>query len=143
MAARFSVHAFVGTGDDGALEILFALSHVLPFFVELPPVGVVLAGVQEFAVIAEAAEAGLFVAVFLVNTISMLWGRERIWGERRERGRNYSLLTNIRRHIRDGDCPDIARRLDGANFAIWRVRVLLDVTRLVRQALVCAVRFPF
>lgn len=53
----------VSAGDDGAMEVLFALGHVLPFLVELPPVCVVFASVEEFAVVAEAAEAGLFVAV--------------------------------------------------------------------------------
>src|SRR5690606_31349396 len=46
-------------GHHRAGQHLLALGHLLPLAIELPPVGVVLARVQELAPVAEAAEARL------------------------------------------------------------------------------------
>ena len=53
--------------------------------------GVVFAGVEEFAVVAEAAEAGLFVAVFFC-VVSLM--SSRIRGRGREGTKTHSLQTS-------------------------------------------------
>ena len=81
-----------------------------PVFVEFPALLVVFAGVEEFAAVAEAAEAGLFV-----------------------------VFADVGGEVCDCYGADVCGGFDGADGAGGGVGVLLDVGLVVGCAFVCAV----
>ena len=89
-----------------------ALGADFPVAVEFPALLVVLAGVEELAAVAEAAEAGLLV-----------------------------VFADVRGEVGDGDGTDVCGRFDGADRFGGGVGVLLDEGLVVGCAFVGAVVF--
>ena len=88
----------------------FVLADFFPLFIEFPALLIVFAGVEEFARVAEAAEAGLFV-----------------------------VFADVGGEVCDCDGADVCGGFDGADGAGGGVGVFLYVGLVVGGAFVCAV----